>query len=191
MARSPAVISQAKLVAFGKLLQSKGYRVTEHPQFGGVKPVHMRGSWHYSNGAIDVNFDGSNEKAKLDEATALAAKYGIPGRIWQSRGHYDHAHYDISDWVRVGTNTGTSGGYSGGGSAIPASNDGGSSNPLSALNPLATFAKAISDPNLIQRIGLVLWGITLIVIALFSLDNVTAAVQTTAKKFTKGVQTNG
>ena len=105
------------LIAFGKALQKKGFTVGEHPAFGGVYPVHAANSWHYRGGAIDVNKDNGHEKAEIDAILAEARKYSLRS-IWQVKGHFDHAHFDIApgpDMVGKGYAGGGSGGGSGGG----------------------------------------------------------------------------
>ena len=98
------------LVAFGRKLQELGLRVSEHPQFGGVAPVHTKNSWHYRNGAIDVNADGHGqayENAKINSILGLAKQYGLR-TIWQWDGHYDHAHFDIGTGPDLGNFSGKS-----------------------------------------------------------------------------------
>jgi uncharacterized membrane protein required for colicin V production len=58
------------LVEIGRWLQGLGFQVGENPAFGGVAPVHARGSYHYQGRAIDVNWPGggSVELAKLQWA---------------------------------------------------------------------------------------------------------------------------
>ena len=89
---------KAGLVAFGKKLQSLGYRVGEHPDFGGVAPVHVTNSQHYRREAIDVNADGAKggEKAMLDKANAMALAAGFK-TIWQAPGHYGHVHIAVKN----------------------------------------------------------------------------------------------
>src|SRR5690606_15556664 len=54
------------LVPFGKWLRKRGFRVGEHPAFGGVHPVHTKGSYHYKAGAIDVNYGpGGQSRAEM------------------------------------------------------------------------------------------------------------------------------
>ena len=89
------------------MLQSRGYDISEHPLFGGVTyGAHVAGSQHYNRrgpgggGAIDVNADPwnspfKNERAAINQIIGLAGGYGLR-TIWQSAGHYDHAHFDIS-----------------------------------------------------------------------------------------------
>lgn len=45
------------VVRLGKLAQRMGLHVGENPHFGGVNPVHVNGSFHYKNEAIDVSGD--------------------------------------------------------------------------------------------------------------------------------------
>lgn len=88
--------SQSLLVAFGRLLQGMGFRVSEHPAFGGVSPVHVRGSKHYSGRAIDVNAGAgtsSAEQRKIDSIVGIAARYGLRA-LWRVAGHFNHAHFD-------------------------------------------------------------------------------------------------
>lgn len=88
---------KAGLIAFGKQLQSMGYKVSEHPAFGGVHPVHVKGSQHYIGEAIDVNADTGfrgGEKAALDNANKMALNAGFK-TLWQVAGHYDHLHVAV------------------------------------------------------------------------------------------------
>ena len=52
------------LVKLGKLLQSKGFNVSENTAFGGVRYKHAAGGYHYKcggGGALDVNFGGAGD----------------------------------------------------------------------------------------------------------------------------------
>jgi len=85
------------IVALGSFLQSFGFQVGEHPAFGGVAPVHTNGSWHYRNGAIDVNFgagQSASEMAAIDPLIPHLTSMGF-GIIWRSAGHFDHLHIDL------------------------------------------------------------------------------------------------
>jgi len=85
------------IVAYGKMLQASGLRISEHPAFGGVHHVH-HGHAHYAGRAIDVNvgkgvkeaFDRS-ARARFDAiaARARAAGYTV---LWRVAGHFDHIH---------------------------------------------------------------------------------------------------
>ena len=101
------------LVAFGKKLQEMGFNVSENPAFGGVHPVHTKNSWHYRNGAIDVNYDGHGqgfETARINAILGLAKQYGLR-TIWQYPGHYDHAHFDIGSGADLGNFAGAAAGH--------------------------------------------------------------------------------
>ncbi len=104
---SPAVIERrasgggtdmkAVLVAFGRGAQQGGYKVTEHPDFGGVAPVHTPGSKHYSRGAIDINHGAGTstlEQAALARLVPLAHSAGLT-TIFMSPGHYNHLHVQV------------------------------------------------------------------------------------------------
>ncbi len=83
------------LIDFGHFLQSRGFRVSENPYFGGVEPVHVKGSDHYRGHAIDVNFapgTSLREQRAIDSILKYAAMYGMK-YIWRAPGHYNHAHF--------------------------------------------------------------------------------------------------
>lgn len=87
--------SQAGLIALGRWLQSLGARVSEHPAFGGVNPVHTKGSKHYVGRALDVNYGpgGQNaaEAAFLDRIAPMLRAKGFDV-LWRVPGHFDHLH---------------------------------------------------------------------------------------------------
>ncbi len=97
------------LIAFGKAAQIGGYRVSEHPSFGGVAPVHTPGSRHYSGNAIDVNHGAgtsTNEQSHLAKLEGLALSAGFDtifmgkmkfanGTTINASGHYDHIHIQV------------------------------------------------------------------------------------------------
>jgi len=85
------------IVALGRFMQGAGFQVGEHPAFGGVAPVHTPGSWHYRNGAIDVNCgagQSAGEMAAIDPTIGHLGELGF-GIIWRSAGHFDHLHVDL------------------------------------------------------------------------------------------------
>lgn len=96
------------IVSLGRRLQGMGYSVGEHPAFGGISGVHVRGSRHYSNAALDINADGrpGGEARWLDRLAGMLRGQGWHV-IWRAPGHFDHLHVD----------DGGSGG--GGGGALP------------------------------------------------------------------------
>ena len=89
--------ASGSIVAYGHELQRAGFRVSEHPSFGGVHHVHAHHSAHYSGNAIDVNVGRGVVEArsgyahKFDQlaADARAAGYTV---LWRVPGHYDHIH---------------------------------------------------------------------------------------------------
>ena len=86
------------IVQLGKLLQSMGVRVSEHPAFGSVGG-HSPNSWHYRAGAIDLNTapgTSAKEMADFDRIMPLLYKLGW-GVIWRYPNHYGHAHVDIGN----------------------------------------------------------------------------------------------
>ncbi len=89
--------ASSSIVAYGRMLQHSGLRVSEHPSFGGVHHVH-HGWAHYAGRAIDVNIGrGVNEassratRARFDAvaAKARAAGYTV---LWRVAGHFNHIH---------------------------------------------------------------------------------------------------
>lgn len=89
------------LIAFGKFLQGQGFRVSENSYFNGGRRItggHTRGSRHYSDRAIDVNYGrggtSRQEQQAIDRIVRLAQQYGLRS-IWRAPGHYDHAHFDF------------------------------------------------------------------------------------------------
>ncbi len=98
------------LVQFGKRLQGMGFNVAENKAFGGVSPVHSKNSWHYRDGAIDVNYDGHGqafETAKINSIIGLAKQFGLR-TIWQYPNHFDHAHFDVGTGPDLGNFSGKS-----------------------------------------------------------------------------------
>jgi hypothetical protein len=89
------------IVALGKIIQRMGIRVSEHPSFGGVEAVHVKGSAHYRGEAIDVNAPGNVVEAqdpvwgkKFDELAAQLRSSGYKV-IWRQPGHYNHLHAQL------------------------------------------------------------------------------------------------
>jgi hypothetical protein len=87
------------IVALGSFLQGFGFQVGEHPAFGGVcsNQCHVEGSWHYRNGALDVNYgagQSASEMAAIDPLIPHLSSMGF-GIIWRSEDHFDHLHVDL------------------------------------------------------------------------------------------------
>lgn len=87
------------IVDIGKELQKQGFRISEHPAFGGVSPVH-HGRGHYEGRAIDVNMGRgtveANDKrlgAIFDKQAEELRKRGLKV-IWRQPGHFNHMHVE-------------------------------------------------------------------------------------------------
>lgn len=88
------------IVALGHQLQEQGYRVSEHPAFGGVHYVHAHHSAHYSGRAIDVNVGAGIVEAHSNYAhqfDSLASSMRAQGYkvLWRVPGHYNHIHVQL------------------------------------------------------------------------------------------------
>lgn len=87
----------SSIVAYGRMLQHAGFRVSEHPAFGGVHHVH-HGWAHYAGRAIDINIGTGNKEASNGSMSsrfdALAARARAAGYtvLWKVAGHFDHIH---------------------------------------------------------------------------------------------------
>ncbi len=87
--------SGGDIVAVGRRMQGMGYRVGEHPAFGGVAPVHTKNSYHYRGRAIDVNwYPAAQEPAKLDYLAGWIRQNVRPitELLWRTAGHFNHLH---------------------------------------------------------------------------------------------------
>ena len=86
------------LTTLGKSLQGMGFRVSEHPDFGGVHGVHTKNSAHYRGEAMDINIGEGNIEAnnpamssKFDQLAEQLRTAGYKV-IWRAPGHYNHLH---------------------------------------------------------------------------------------------------
>ena len=84
------------LVALGYDLQHRGFRVSEHPHFGGVHRVH-HGWAHYAGRAIDINVGRGVVEARSGYASRfdhLASELRSEGYtvLWRVAGHFNHMH---------------------------------------------------------------------------------------------------
>lgn len=94
----PGYKSGGDIVALGKVLRGIGVRVSEGPApFGPIHRVHAKNSWHYKNGALDLNTaagQSSGEMAFFDKLMPILHGLGW-GTIWRYPNHFGHAHVDI------------------------------------------------------------------------------------------------
>lgn len=88
------------LTNFGKFLQGQGFKISENSYFNGGRRItggHSKGSRHYSDRAIDVNFApgmSRREQEAIDRIVGLAKYYGLRS-IWRQPDHFNHAHFDF------------------------------------------------------------------------------------------------
>lgn len=101
-----AALPSGDIVALGHALEKMGMRISEHPSFGTVHPVH-KGKAHYEGRAIDINFGtGKTEAsdpvlgAKFDQLADQLTKLGYKV-FWResgpygAAGHNNHLHAEI------------------------------------------------------------------------------------------------
>lgn len=110
-------IPRDDLIAAGKALQQMGFRVSEHPAFGGVNGRHSATGGHYEGRAFDVNVGQGNVEAndpvlgkKMDEIAKQLKDAGY-NVLWRTPGHMDHLHASIGPG---GSNIGEPGSMGGG-----------------------------------------------------------------------------
>lgn len=105
------------LLQAGKRLQDAGARITEHPAWDRVDPVHVKNSFHYRNSsgtgadAFDASLapgQSAREMAFFDHWAPIIAGMGLRV-LWRVKGHFDHLHADLG---KAGYGMG---GYAGGG----------------------------------------------------------------------------
>lgn len=100
---------------------AKGARGSRHPAFGGaVRSGHSRGSMHYQDKAVDLNYgpggQNATEMSFFDKHVAQFKKLFTGIRvIWRAAGHFNHMHIDTSNGADMGD---FSGAMSGGGGDI-------------------------------------------------------------------------
>jgi hypothetical protein len=104
-ARRASAARPVDLVTLGRLLERHGFDVSEHPAFGGVAyGSHSPTSAHYRGDAVDVNWSGGDESARLDALYAdllpLERNGVISQLLWRTAGHYDHLHFARPGYYR-------------------------------------------------------------------------------------------
>jgi hypothetical protein len=99
-------MGNSDIVSIGRLLESQGLRVSEHPSFGGVRVSHA-GRGHAEGRAIDVNIAYGNKEANDPEMGArfdmIANQLRQQGLtvLWRTGGHYDHMHVETKKRPRA------------------------------------------------------------------------------------------
>jgi hypothetical protein len=107
------------IASIGKMLQGQGFRVDEHPAFGGVTPGVHKGAGHAEGRAIDVNVvSGDDSKdpvaaAKLDSLSQQLSSNPNLKVLWKTDGHFDHMHIETKKLTaaRGGVFSGPRSGY--------------------------------------------------------------------------------
>ncbi|MFD6176709.1 MULTISPECIES: peptidoglycan-binding domain-containing protein [unclassified Isoptericola] len=104
--------SASTLRAFLKWAHAYGFRVAEHPDYGGVHPVHTKGSWHYDGLAADLNYGPAGSPAsertaaqyaiQVAQSMGLGVIYALRGTHGSAAGHRDHLHVDVSASTNLG-----------------------------------------------------------------------------------------
>jgi hypothetical protein len=92
--------------------KAHGFRIAEHPDYGGVTPVHTKGSWHDDGLAADLNWGApgtsSAERREFEYAIEVAQSMGL-GCIYALKGtagsastHRTHLHVDCGPSTNLG-----------------------------------------------------------------------------------------
>jgi hypothetical protein len=112
MALSKQVTPTSSLLRFLAWAKAAGYRVGEHPAYGGVtRGVHAASSWHYDGLAADINWGTGNppgERAHLVVALEVAQSMGLAlifardGAVGVAANHRNHLHVDVGEWSNYG-----------------------------------------------------------------------------------------
>ena len=95
---------------------NQGARGSRHPAFGGaVRSGHSRGSLHYQDRAVDLNYGpGGQNATEMAFFDRLIGQFKslFPGirTIWRAPGHYNHLHIDTSNGADIGDFSGSSSG---------------------------------------------------------------------------------
>lgn len=112
MALSKQSAPTQNLKIFMTWADAAGYRVNEHPDYGGVTAVHTKGSWHYDGLAADINWGAPGsprgEAGRLLAALAVAESMGLAviyardGVEGAAANHQSHLHVDVGSWSNHG-----------------------------------------------------------------------------------------
>lgn len=134
----PALASGGTLIDGANWWVRKGARGSRHPAFGGaVRSGHSKGSLHYQDRAVDLNYGPGGTNAteqNFFDKYVKEFKSKFPGLrvIWRAPGHYNHLHIDTANGADIGDFSGAS---SGGGGGFP----------FFDLNPLQGWIDKITD----------------------------------------------
>ncbi|MFE5307848.1 peptidoglycan-binding protein [Isoptericola sp. NPDC056605] len=93
-----------------------GFRVSEHPSYGGVtRGAHSKNSWHYDGLAADLNYGPagapSSERTrartaiKVADSMGLGVIYARDGTVGSAASHRNHVHVDVGTTSNYGRGT--------------------------------------------------------------------------------------
>ncbi|MCK9794564.1 hypothetical protein M1843_12480 [Isoptericola sp. 4D.3] len=105
--------SSTTLKAYLSWARAYGFRVSEHPSYGGVtRGAHSRNSWHYDGLAADLNWGpagtSATERSRLRFAIKVADSMGLgviharDGSVGSAAGHRGHLHVDVGTTSNYG-----------------------------------------------------------------------------------------
>lgn len=165
-------LPQNDIVALGKTLQQQGFRISEHPAFGGVsgataqKPwgVHSKTGGHGDGSAIDINIGEGNIEAndpvmgkKFDQLAEQlrSAGYSV---IWRAPGHYNHLHAraNAAGVTPQTPGTATTPGSSGAGNISGEAQQGATVDPRLAsgdANQIMSYARETASADISSKMG--------------------------------------
>ncbi|MFI2105624.1 hypothetical protein ACH436_20185 [Isoptericola sp. NPDC019693] len=108
--------SSTTLKAYLSWARAYGFRVSEHPSYGGVtRGAHSKNSWHYDGLAADLNYGPagapSSERTrartaiKVADSMGLGVIYARDGTVGSAAKHRNHVHIDVGTTSNYGRGT--------------------------------------------------------------------------------------
>lgn len=105
--------SSTTLKAYLSWARAYGFRVSEHPSYGGVtRGAHSKNSWHYDGLAADLNYGPAGAPAsertrartaiKVADSMGLGVIYARDGTVGSAAGHRNHVHIDVGTTSNYG-----------------------------------------------------------------------------------------
>ncbi|SKC80621.1 hypothetical protein [Krasilnikoviella flava] len=105
--------SSTTLKAYLSWARAYGFRVSEHPSYGGVtRGAHSSNSWHYDGLAADLNWGPAGAPAsertrarfaiKVADSMGLGVIYARDGTVGSAGSHRSHLHVDVGTTSNYG-----------------------------------------------------------------------------------------
>jgi hypothetical protein len=105
--------SSTTLKAYLSWARAYGFRVSEHPSYGGVtRGAHSTNSWHYDGLAADLNYGPAGAPAsertrarfaiKVADSMGLGVIYARDGTVGSAASHRNHLHVDVGTTSNYG-----------------------------------------------------------------------------------------